>query len=139
MSRRNKSTTVRVRRDAPVIARRPSLPPREAQPIPTRTVFRYQPSLFPDLIPVEDNRRYHPEGKARPRLTKSGQKAQVRSNLSNLLQTQTSMVFQAPPEVLTCVRRNARKEVMHALNKAGKTGQKKPKRNFWSSISCKGK
>ena len=44
--------------------------------------------------------------------------------------------FNAPQEVITCVRRKQRKEVMHALNKSGKAGQKKPTRNNNSKIKC---
>lgn len=37
-----------------------------------------------------------------------------------------------------CSRRQARKEVMHAFNHAGKAGQKKPVRTPNSNIQCKG-
>lgn len=45
--------------------------------------------------------------------------------------------FNAPKRLELCIRRAIRKEVMHAKKKAGKVGQKRPNRNFWSAISCR--
>lgn len=44
--------------------------------------------------------------------------------------------FNVPKRLEMCLRRKIRKEVLHAKNKAGKKGQKRPIRNFWSKISC---
>lgn len=38
---------------------------------------------------------------------------------------------------LTCVRRKVREEVLHALRKTGKRGQKSPRWNLQSKIKCK--
>lgn len=43
------------------------------------------------------------------------------------------------PQQTVCSRRQARKEVIHAFNHAGKSGQKKPVRTATSTIICKGK
>ena len=44
--------------------------------------------------------------------------------------------FSDSRKVLTCVRRTVRKQVLHALGKTGKSGQKKPKWNETSYIHC---
>lgn len=44
--------------------------------------------------------------------------------------------FRTPNKVLICVRRKIREEVMHALKKTGKRGQKKPRRNYYSDVRC---
>lgn len=46
------------------------------------------------------------------------------------------MAFTAPSETLVCVRRARRKEVLFAKKKTGKSGQRKPRRNAWSSYKC---
>ena len=40
-------------------------------------------------------------------------------------------------DTLVCVRRGRRKEVLHALGKAGRRGQKRPRFNSMSKVSCK--
>lgn len=45
--------------------------------------------------------------------------------------------FSIPRRLEVCIRRKVRKEVIFAKRKAGKGGQRKPIRNFWSAISCK--
>jgi hypothetical protein len=52
-------------------------------------------------------------------------------------QTKAIHAFRVPEEVAVCVRRKIRKEVLHAIRKAGKVGQRRPKRNFTSQISCR--
>lgn len=46
--------------------------------------------------------------------------------------------FQHPWQVMICIRRKQRKEVMFAIGRAGRGGgfQKKPRRNFWSEVRC---
>lgn len=46
------------------------------------------------------------------------------------------LAFQAPAETVACVRRSRRKEVLFAKNKAGKRGQKRPRRTAWSDVKC---
>lgn len=48
----------------------------------------------------------------------------------------TRLGFSVPRRLEVCIRRGIRKEVIHATRKAGKAGQRKPVRNFWSAISC---
>lgn len=44
--------------------------------------------------------------------------------------------FSAPAETVVCVRRSRRKEVLHALKKTGKRGQRKPRRTAWRNYKC---
>lgn len=48
----------------------------------------------------------------------------------------SSFSFHVPKKTLICVRRKQRKQVLHALRKSGKGGQRKPRRNTYSSIRC---
>lgn len=50
----------------------------------------------------------------------------------------TQIAFTAPRETIQCVRRQRRKEVMFAKNKAGKGKgrQRRPRRSRWSDIKC---
>lgn len=111
---------------------------------------RVTPSLSPvDLSIFEDRRTYHPERAYRPARTFSGPAARpvltdkpakpspFQSLRKFSRQTKAKLTFQAPDHTLICVRRHRRKEVLHALRKAGKRGQRKPKRNFYSAIACR--
>lgn len=53
--------------------------------------------------------------------------------------TLARIAFQNPDKVLICARRQIRREVMHAFGKAGRGGQKSPKFNEYSKISCRKK
>lgn len=100
------------------------------------------------LSDYEDRRFFNPDdifapartftGKAkivaRPRGRPKGSKS--RSQQKSLKKILTALQFNAPEKVLICVRRKRRKEVMFASGKAGKRGQKKPRRNFYSDINC---
>lgn len=46
------------------------------------------------------------------------------------------LAFTAPTETLVCVRRQQRREVIFAKNKAGRGGQKRPIRRAWSEVKC---
>lgn len=108
--------------------------------------------LSPSLIDIEDRRTFHPERDFRP--ARSFSKANHRLVLADKVsrtnadrfgrlrafpsQTKAIVAFDAPKKVLVCVRRQRRKEVLHALKKTGKVGQRRPRRNWLSSISCRG-
>lgn len=47
-----------------------------------------------------------------------------------------SISFVAPQRVVLCVRRQRRREVLHALHKAGRGGQRSPRWTPWSSVRC---
>jgi len=115
----------------------------------------YRPLVSPirslRLQNFEDRRRWHPLGIAAPAksfssprhrlvLTESlGQSSVKKLNRNPFASLSSKISFKAPGSVLVCVRRRQRREVLHALRKAGKTGQKRPRRSEYSSISCKRK
>lgn len=108
-------------------------------------VPRYMPRLLSPLsyAPVEDRRVFHPAGPVnRPVFSSPRSAARVvaRQRPSSPYfpsQTKAILTFDVPNRVSICVKRKVRKQVLHAVNKAGKRGQRKPRRNFWSSISCR--
>lgn len=90
-----------------------------------------------DLSIFEDRRTFHPAGPFRPVFAAPKSAAAVRPKQPSPGMRSVGFRFAAPERVVICSRRSTRKEVLFAMRKAGKTGQRKPKRNYWSSISCK--
>jgi hypothetical protein len=52
------------------------------------------------------------------------------------VQQNTYNPLSIPQRAIVCARRKQRKEVMHAIKRAGKSGQKRPTRNQFSHIKC---
>lgn len=120
--------------------RRVTSPANANRRLPTLSPSR-QWDLEDYLISVEDRRTSHPDGPARaPRSTRSTHVnyaiASHPSRSSNPWDVPTGVAFEDPSRVLICVRRKQRKEVLHALGKAGKVGQRRPRRNHYSEIHC---
>lgn len=104
------------------------------------------------LLVFEDRRQWHPEGATRPARSFSSPRhrlvAHSRSTQKNPdrfasvrafpASTFSTVAFAAPSRVLICVRRQIRREVMHAMGHAGKVGQRRPRYSEYSSISCRG-
>jgi len=92
-----------------------------------------------DLRLFEDRRSFHPNKFISP-----ARSIGPRSDARLMVQTakrpallSPSVVFNEPRRILICVRRNVRKEVLHALNKAGAgSGRKKKHRTQFSDVSC---
>lgn len=114
----------------------------------------WTPSVSPvpygRLTAFEDRRLWHPQGAWRPaasfvtprhRLTlvdRSRRTPWGGVRLSSYPSGSNALVaFQKPSQVLICVRRQMRKEVLHALRKTGKLGQGAPRWSEYSSISCR--
>lgn len=98
-----------------------------------------------NLRQIEDRRTYHPDGPQRsPRSTISTYRLTVPNYGPPPIRSRTpvtdvipaGVAFERPNEVLVCVRRKRRKEVLHALNKTGRGGQKSPRRTPFSDIHC---
>lgn len=135
MSRR----TNRKRRDNPYIAN-------NTLPLSKSPTFLKTPSFF-SLF--EDRRQFHPSGFQRPArsfnrpnhtlvVPKPSKINSGPSRPAKLINNLTASIgFENSKSVLVCVRRNIRKEVLHALRKTGRVGQKKPRRSFFSSIKCR--
>lgn len=96
------------------------------------------------LRQVEDRRRYHPMGESSPALNTSGRQhtltyAPRHTNSTQLAKPSAlpkGVGFTTPQNVVVCIRRKKRQEVLHALKKAGKAGQKAPRRSAYSEIHC---
>lgn len=130
MARRSRN---RQRRDVPTIAN----PILSRLPLP-----QWYPRPISNLRVIEDRRTFHPDFVPRT-FSRSPAKIQVRNAPRNQkIQTPPTprphYSFNAPDRVLVCVRRQRRKEVLFAKRHAGKSGQRKPRFNQFSNISCKG-
>ena len=103
------------------------------------------------LREVEDRREYHPEGFDRPARSVSRSRHRLvvapspiavspafssPQSVGSPVSVPNGVAFADSDRVLTCVRRSVRKQVLHALGKAGKRGQKKPRRSAYSDIQC---
>lgn len=118
---------------------------RDHSSIARRSLPRLTPYRLVSPAPLtlyQDLRTYHPEGPFRPLFSSPRPAARIVGKALKSSRTRwgegphPGLTFAAPNKVLLCVRRKRRKEVMFAKNKAGKRGQRKPRRNYWSSISC---
>lgn len=113
---------------------------------------REGPAPFPSLLPrvpliqLEDRRAFSPSGRAPLRSihreifqtlqrTRSTRGAARTAPLSPMLEN----TFDDPQRVIVCLRRKARKEVLHALKKTGGRGgrKKKPRRTWQSDFKCR--
>ena len=109
------------------------------QSLPVRV--RSRSAIGSTLQQVQDLRSFDFEPDTRPALTLRSTVASVGASLPQKPKTAPSKVpyqiaFSAPAETLVCVRRHRRKQVLHALRKTGKGGQKKARWSKWSSYRC---
>ena len=96
------------------------------------------------LRQIEDRRLHHPERFDRPALNFRGMPAPVVVGRSSAKRSTKPVTwpshvirFEVPKDVLTCVRRSRRRQVMFATKKTG-AGAKSPRRFSWrSKLSCK--
>lgn len=137
------------RRDNSYIARR-SLP--VSAPKNTYPYVRY-----PSLTVFEDRRRWYPEPRTEParsftsprsrftvldRVSHPRTSARVdasRSLPSQWSQTRATIAFAEPRSTLICVRRQQRREVLHALERTrqGGSGGSKSRWSEWSNVRCR--
>lgn len=91
---------------------------------------------------VEDFRRFDPEPYGLPKLfsgvTASVDVATPSPGTRRKTKVPYQIAFTAPAATIQCVRRQRRKEVMFAKNKAGKGKgrQRRPRWSRWSDIRC---
>lgn len=92
---------------------------------------------------VEDHRLFSPEVTSLPKLF-TGSTASIGVDVEPKKGTRRKnrvpyqIAFTAPRETIQCVRRQRRKEVLHAHKKTGKGKgrQRKPRWSRWSNIKC---
>ncbi len=87
-----------------------------------------------DLTLTQDRRIYHPLGSQRPLATLTQSRPKIVASKKQIHRIK----FGDPQRLLICIRRNIRTQVLHAYKKTGKGGQRRPRRNQHSQISCKG-
>lgn len=106
------------------------------RPLPQQTIQR-NPLKYTvkDIMPLDDpvleDRRMYTPDKLRTPTAYTRRAIRIRAGYHP-----RSLNFRIPNLVALCLKRKMRKEVLHALKKAGKGGQKKRKLNFWSRIGC---
>jgi len=94
-----------------------------------------------DFREFEDRRTFHPERSSRRPRSFSGTAKLTISHAVNNKESYNfpdsqRVAFATPEKVLICVRRKIREQVLHALRKTGKAGQKKPRRTPYSEVTC---
>lgn len=102
-----------------------------------------QPDLFEDLQDLqslrelEDRRENYPSS-SRPLSSIRGHAEIIasRPNPFAPFNPPAFLTFSKPENVMVCVRRKIRKGVLHAFNKTGRGGQRRPRRNSNSDIRC---
>lgn len=141
---KQKKSSKRTRRDYPQIANR-------------RLLARANPRHFLDrhLQLYEDRRLWHPLGalaparsysrtrhalRTVPQPNRNSTRAQPQKLRSISFMPRETIAFANPDRVLICARRQRRKQVLHAKKKVGRgASRRRPKFNFYSSISCRRK
>lgn len=111
------------------------------QPLPSPSINTLVRS---PLIEVEDHRLWSPDRTPSARSTKNWRNhpqlapRKRPTGSSRPLNQIHALTFRAPQYVAICVRRSARREVLHALKKTGKGAgtKKRPHRNYWSNVRC---
>lgn len=130
-SRRGRVTSVNARRSLPLESYIPS-------PFDLSRQMK-----FGFLQSIEDRRTWHPEGPQRPargllrarhRLTLAQPSKKFRGPTKATIDAPVG--FDDPFRVVVCVRRRRRREVLHAFRKTGRRGQRRPRRSWYSDISC---
>lgn len=98
------------------------------------------------LSDIEDRRTYHPDGPSRPArsldrpthtLVLPVHPKNVNKSRAGLSALPKTVQFQAPKKVLVCIRRNQRKQVLHALKLTGKGSKaRRHRKTEYTSIRC---
>jgi len=93
------------------------------------------------LTEIDDHRTYTKSPATRPALTLTGAVAGIQAitpkrGTRSRTRVPYQIAFTAPKETLVCVRRSRRRQVLHALKKTGKRGQRRRRRSQWSNIKC---
>lgn len=119
-----------------------------------RTIRQYLPENF--YREVEDNRRWQPDPvdrartvngaparigiKPKPKVLRGPGGRPLRSKFASPSATASvtsRLGFTLPRDIIQCIRRAMRREVIFALNKRKKgAGAKRRRRNQWSNIDC---
>lgn len=159
MSRRSRRKSQRARREASDFATGGAWPDNVLQTLIGPSHLSYPSSPLGDLASglfsapltdLEDRRAFYPGDlptnwapartvggtAARLRVVPGARPRSLPTTQARTLWPSAAIGFQNPPSVLICVRRQRRREVLHAIGAAG-TRVRRPTRNEYSSISCR--
>lgn len=97
------------------------------------------------LVELEDNRTFHPSGSSRAprfavRLSARDRQPSPRQRQVGYRprsQTKAVIAFEQPDQVVLCVRRKERREVLFAKRRHGRGGRRPRRRTWKSQISCR--
>lgn len=84
--------------------------------------------------PIQDRRRHHPKPITRPITATQKLSRLNHHNLRSLYESPFKVLI--PDKALICVRRKARREVLHALRRTGKGAGSKRRYTFASEYHC---
>lgn len=109
--------------------------------------YSQNPVLFAPPV-TQDRRLYHPLGPFKPARTRGGRAASVSASKkldhrakSRSFKNLSSVInFRIPRDVMICVRRTSRKQVLHAYKLTGRSGvglYRRRRRNYYSAVSCR--
>lgn len=122
----------------PLLIGRGRFTPTAKRSLPRATTIRRY-SKYSNYMPVSDRRTWHPLNSDRPLTTISGGSVRVFPKARSSQRSSAvpaGLAFVNPSRVLICVRRQRRKQVLHALGIAGGRGFRPPKFNWTSNYSC---
>lgn len=88
----------------------------------------------PVFLEVEDRRLRDPRGRSRPLQDRAGR---PRSRLVSLPYRGSMPRFYSSHNLMVCVRRKMRRQVLHALRRTRAGRGVRRRRNVWSGVSCK--
>lgn len=124
-----KSRNNRVGRDRPLtIARTPLTRP---QPSFTFAFPRLAPKLLQPAV-LDDRRLFHFDRAARPAVALQRVATRLRVAPRNF----NRITFEQPNLVMICKRRKTRRAVLFSIKKNGRNGQRRSRRNVFSSVGC---
>lgn len=108
---------------------------KQSQPV---AAFSPHKILKNTLRDIEDRRTFHPEAQKRPaRSLNRSQHKLVLPAKKNAPRLPARVAFDAPKQVLICIRRKRRKEVLFAKRKTGKGARaRRHRHNYFSEITC---
>lgn len=134
MARRSRRTRTPPRQVQRVVPQATTLQPaRSLHHPPTRPLLALRPVPVTQFEPLHDRRQFHPD---RPYQPAPAIKPASRKLIVNPYNP-ARIRFAVPPEVLTCVRRKQRKEVLFAKGVGGQRGRKRrPRFTPHSKVSC---
>lgn len=102
-------------------------------------VFERPIAVRSALSLLEDRRLFHPGrdfGPARSFSRRDQARVVIKQSVSKPAAFSSRVQFAVPAKVVVCVRRHQRKEVLHALGKAGGKVSRRRRRNSWSHVDC---